>query len=472
MFLDNVKKRKWRINKVFRFRKMALTTTQIIAYGFLITILIGGLLLMLPIASQSGQWINPTDAFFTATTSVCVTGLTTVSTLEHWNFFGHMVIIILIQFGGLGVVTFATALLLILGKHITLKERMLIQDAYNLDTLRGLVKLTKKIMKGTFIVEGTGAILYCFKLVPQFGPIDGFQKAIFLSVSAFSNAGMDLLGNSSLQPYCGNVLINVVTMALIILGGLGFPVWWDCIRIARYQRSNKIPFRQLLRKFELHSKVVFTVTGILLAGGFLFVLLVEWNNPDTLGNLSWGQKCLAAMFQSVTLRTAGFFTIPQEAFKDASSLIFLILMFIGGSPSGTAGGVKTVTVAMLCLAAWSVIKGREDTEIYNRKIKNWYIKKGLAVVLVSFFAVIIVSMLLLAIENKPFLDILYESTSAIATVGLSRNVTGTLSTAGKWIIICAMYLGRIGPITMALFFNTKKSKTGGRTLPEERIIVG
>lgn len=457
---------------MFRFRRKALSTTQIIAYGFLITIVIGGLLLMLPFASKSGQWTNPTDAFFTATTSVCVTGLTTVSTLEHWSLFGHMVILILIQFGGLGVVTFATALLLILGKRITLKERMLIQDAYNLDTLRGLVKLTKKIMKGTFFVEGLGAVLYCFKLIPQFGFIDGFQKALFLSVSAFSNAGMDLIGNNSLQPYCSSVLINVVTMALIILGGLGFPVWWDCIRVIRYKRSHMITFRELLRKFELHSKLVFTITGILLLGGCFLILLVEWNNPDTLGNLPWWEKGLAAMFQSVTLRTAGFFTIPQDGFKDASSLLFLILMFIGGSPSGTAGGVKTVTIAMLCLAAWSVIKGREDTEIYHRKIKSWYIKKGLAVVLVSLIAVIISSMMLLTIENKPFLDIIFETTSAIATVGLSRNVTGTLSVAGKWIIICVMYLGRVGPISMALFFNAKKSKTGGRTLPEERIIVG
>lgn len=462
----------WRINRVFRFRKKTLTTTQIIAYGFLITIIVGALLLMLPIASKSGEWTNFIDALFTATTSVCVTGLTTVSTLEHWNLFGHFIIVVLIQFGGLGVVTFATAMLLILGKRITLKERMLIQDAYNLDTLKGLVKLTKKIMKGTFIVEGIGALLYCFQLIPEFGIIDGFQKAIFLSVSAFSNAGMDLIGNNSLQPYCGNVLINVVTMALIILGGLGFPVWWDCIRMARYRKGHKISFRERIRKFELHSKIVFAVTGILIFGGFLLILLIEWNNPDTLGSMPWWKKGLAAMFQSVTLRTAGFFTIPQDAFQDASSLLFLILMFIGGSPSGTAGGVKTVTIAMLCLAAWSVVKGREDMEIFNRKIKSWYIKKGLAVVLISLFAVMISTTLLLIIEEKPFLDILFEATSAIGTVGLTRNITGSLSVGGKLVIICAMYIGRIGPITMALFFNTKKAKTGGRSFPEERIIVG
>lgn len=457
---------------MFRLKKRTLTTTQIIAFGFLFAIIMGAFLLMLPISSQSGEWTGIVDSLFTATTSVCVTGLTTVSTLDHWNFFGHTVIIILVQFGGLGVVTIATAMLMIVGRRITLKERMLIQDAYNLDTLQGLVKLTKKILHGTFIVEGVGAVLYCIQLIPEFGVIDGIQKSLFLAVSAFSNAGMDLLGNSSLQPYCGNVLINVVTMALIILGGLGFPVWWDCVRIIRFRKKNKVTFRELIRKFELHSKVVFTVTGILLVGGFVMILLIEWNNPDTLGTMPWWKKGLAAMFQSVTLRTAGFFSVPQKAFKDASSLLFLLFMFIGGSPSGTAGGVKTVTVAMICLAAWSVVKGREDTEVFHRKIRSWYIKKGLAVVLISFFAVLISSTLLLITENKPFLDILFETTSAIGTVGLTRDVTGSLSTAGKLIIICAMYVGRIGPITMALFFNTKKSKTFGRTLPEERIIVG
>ena len=317
-------------DEVFRFRKKSLTTTQIIAFGFLLTIITGTMLLMLPISSKSGEWTNIVDSLFTATTSVCVTGLTTVSTLDHWNLFGHFVILVLIQFGGLGVVTFATAVLLILGKRITLKERMLLQEAYNLDTLQGLVKLTKKIMKGTFIVEGIGTILYCIQLIPEFGVIDGFQKSLFLAVSAFSNAGMDLIGNSSLQPYVGNVLINVVTMALIILGGLGFPVWWDCIRMVRYRRKNKVSFREFLRKFELHSKVVFTMTGILVFGGFLLILLYEWNNPNTLGSFPWWKKGLAAMFQSVTLRTAGFFTIPQGKFYDASSLLFLLFMFIGG----------------------------------------------------------------------------------------------------------------------------------------------
>lgn len=458
---------------MFRLKsKRALTSTQIIAFGFLGAIVIGTMLLMLPISSQSGEWTNIVDALFTATTSVCVTGLTTVSTLEHWSFFGHVVILVLVQLGGLGVVTFATIVLLLLGKKITLKERMLLQESYNLDTLQGLVKLTKKILIGSLIVEGIGALLYCVVLIPKYHFYDGVQKSIFLAVSAFCNAGMDLLGNNSLQNYSDNVLINVVTMGLIILGGLGFPVWWDCIRIARIRRKEHLGIGSLIRRFELHSKLVLTVTGILIFGSFLLILLMEWNNPRTLGNLSIGDKCLNAMFQSVTLRTAGFYTIPQENFGDASSLLFLILMFIGGSPSGTAGGVKTVTIAMVILAALSVVKGNEDTEVFHRKVKSWYVKKGLAVVLISFSAVMVSSMLLLIIEKKPFLDIIYETFSAIATVGLSRNVTGSLSTAGKLVIVCAMYIGRIGPISMALFFNSRKSKTVGRTLPEARIIVG
>lgn len=453
-------------------KKRPLSTTQIIAWGFLGTILIGTFLLMLPFSSQSGEWTNIVDALFTATTSVCVTGLTTVSTLDHWSFFGHVVILILIQFGGLGVVTFTTTVLLILGKRITLKERLLLQESYNTNNLKGLVKLTMKILKGAFIVEGIGALLFCIVLIPKYNFIDGLEKSIFLSVSAFCNAGMDLIGNTSLAPYSNHVLINFVTMALIVLGGLGFPVWWDCINILKMRRKSQIGFRSLLRKFELHSKLAITMTAILLLGGFLLILLIEWNNPETLGNLSVGDKCLNAMFQSVTLRTAGFYTIPQENFHDASSLLFMVLMFIGGSPSGTAGGVKTVTIALLILAALSVVKGTEDTEVYHRKIRTLYVKKGLAVVLISISTVLIASMLLLIIENRPLLDILYEVFSAIGTVGLSRNVTPTLSAASKIIIVCVMYIGRIGPISMALFFYTKKPKSIGRTLPVEKIIVG
>lgn len=453
-------------------KKRHLTTTQIIAFGFLIAIVIGTVLLSLPISAKDGEATNLLDALFTATTSICVTGLTTVSTANHWSIFGKIVILILIQFGGLGVITFTTTILLILGKRITLKERLLIQDSYNLDTLQGLVKLTIKIIKGTFLVEGIAAILYAIQFVPEFGLFQGVGISIFNSVSAFCNAGMDIIGDNSLANYTSNVLVNLVTMGLIILGGLGFPVWWDLIRVSRIKDKGKMGLRRLIQKFQLHTKLVLMCTLVLLIGGAVAILVLEWNNPNTLGPYTWPQKSMIAMFQSVTTRTAGFLTIPQENFTNGTSFLCIILMFIGGSPSGTAGGVKTVTVAMMVLAVISVVQGKEDTEVFHRKIVASNVRKGMAVVMISLAVLIVNTMILSIFEDLEFLDIFYETTSAIATVGLSRSVTPILSVPSKILIILTMYLGRIGPITMALFFNTKKTKANSRSLPGERIIVG
>lgn len=453
-------------------KERRLTTTQIIAFGFLTAIAIGTILLSLPIAAKDGQATNLLDALFTATTSICVTGLTTVSTANHWSLFGQIVILFLIQFGGLGVITFTTTILLLLGRRITLKERLLIQDSYNLDTLQGLVRLTIKIIKGTLLVEGIAAILYMFQFIPEFGLLQGIWISIFNAVSAFCNAGMDVIGDSSLMPYKSNLLVNGVTMTLIVLGGLGFPVWWDLIHMAKTKQKKKLGIRKLFQKCQLHTKLVLTVTAVLLFGGMFMILILEWDNPDTLGSLAWWKKIVAAMFQSVTLRTAGFLTIPQENFTNATAFLCIIFMFIGGSPSGTAGGVKTVTVAMMILAVISVVKGKEDTEVFHRKIVFTNVRKGMAVVMISLAVLITNTMILSIIEDISFLDVFYEVTSAIGTVGLSRGVTPDLTDAGKIVIAITMYLGRIGPITMALFFNSRKTKANARSLPGERIIVG
>ena len=443
-----------------RRRKRGLSTTQIIACGFLISMIIGMVLLMLPVSSKDGTFTNPVDALFTATTSVCVTGLTTVSTAEHWSVFGQIVIMILIQFGGLGIVT--TAILLIASKRITLKERLLIKDAYNLNSLNGLVKLTKKILKGTVVCELCGALLYSFVFVKDYGAW-GIFYSIFNAVSAFCNAGMDLLGNNSLGLYRDNFIVNTVTMLLIILGGLGFPVWWDLVKNLKKKKK---------RRFLLHTKLVLTVTAILIFGGMLLILFVEYNNPDTLGSLSFPKKVQAAMFQSVTTRTAGFYTIPQENFTDASAFISLILMFIGGSPSGTAGGVKTVTVAMIILTAYAIVKNKRDTEVFGRSISEQNVRKGIAVFVISF-AVLLLSMGALSIvERADFLDTLYECVSALATVGLSRGITAQLGTVGKIIIIVTMYIGRIGPISLALFFNANMTQKDVKHYPVADIQVG
>lgn len=453
-------------------KKFELTTTRMIGFGFFAAIIIGTLLLCLPVSAADGQATDIMDAMFTATTSVCVTGLTTVSVASHWSVFGKIVILLLVQMGGLGVITFTTVIFLIFRRKITLKNRLLIQDAYNLDTLSGLVKLTIWILKGTLLVEGIGAVFYALKFVPQFGFIDGVGKAVFNSVSAFCNAGMDILGDNSLASYRGSMIVNFTTMALIIVGGIGFPVWKDVVSNVKEWIQNGFSVSKFFGKLQLHTKLVLSITIALIFGGMFLVIILEWNNPSTLGPLPWWEKILSGLFQSVTTRTAGFYTIPQENFTDASSLICVLLMFIGGSPSGTAGGVKTVTVGMIILSVVSIVKGKKDTEVFGRKIPESYVKKGMAVILLSLGILILALTALCVVENVNFMSMLYEVTSAIATVGLSKSLTPNLSSAGKIIIMIAMYIGRIGPITLALFFNTKHEKKKNRSLPEEKIIVG
>lgn len=454
-----------------RLLHIKMTTTRIIVLGFLVGILVGAFLLWLPVSSKTGQDISFVDALFVATTSLCVTGLTPVVMAEQWNYFGQTVILFLMQFGGLGVITFTTTVLLMLGKRITLKERMLIQDSYNLDSISGVVKLTKRIIKGTLFVEACGAVLYSFVFIPEYGILDGIWKSIFHAVSAFCNAGLDTVSNNSFVVYQTNVIINVATMLLIIFGGLGFPVWWDVLDVVKKARRKEILWRDVFPKLNVHSKLVLVMTSALVFGGGLLILLFEYRNPATIGNLSFGNKVMASLFESVTLRTAGFQTIPQEGLTEASTLLALIFMFIGGSPSGTAGGVKTVTMIILILSMLAAVRGTDEVRAFHRKISDNYVRRAVAVIVVFFVALIAVAMALSITEDGSFIDILFEATSAMATVGLTRGFTGSLTLSGKLIIIIAMYLGRLGPITMALAFNAKKY-SGKKTYAEGRVIIG
>lgn len=455
-----------KIEKEFRFN-----TTQLVALGFMGVILIGTVLLALPISASEGNSTTFIDALFTATTSVCVTGLTTVSTAGHWSFFGKLVIMCLAQLGGLGVVTCVTLCLVIANRRITLNERIIISESYGLDTMEGMVKLIKKIVKGTLLIEVFGAVLYSIQFIPEYGPLPGLWRAIFNAVSAFCNAGMDILGDSSIQKYQTNVLINFTTMFLIVIGGIGFTVWWDVIRVIGELRRRKIRKEKIFTNLTLHSKFAITITAILIISGTILVFIFEYSNPDTIGNMSLGNKIMASLFQSVTTRTAGFFTIPQEKLTNATAMISILFMFVGGSPAGTAGGMKTTTIGMILLTTISFVGGREDTEIFNRKISKDNVRLGLSVVSVGFIVLFTAITMLCAIEKVPFLDIVYEVTSALGTVGLSRSLTPSLSFAGKIIIIIVMYLGRIGPITLvtALAIRTKKT---GIELPEKKIIIG
>lgn len=447
------------------------TTTQIIAFGFLCAIIIGTVLLILPVASKEGVWTNPLDALFTATTSVCVTGLVVVNTYAYWSIFGKVVILLLIQCGGLGIVAFTTIFMVAIGKKVTLRDRLLLVDAFNLNSLSGLVKFLKRIFYGTFLVELVGAILYMPVFVPEFGA-RGIFISIFTSVSAFCNAGIDIIGDSSLMPYVSSVIINFVTMILIILGGIGFIVWWDLIRVINMVRNKSIKKTSFWNRLNLHTKIILITTFILIFGGAFLILVLEWNNPETIGNLAWYDKLMAALFQSVTTRTAGFATISQKGLHETSAFICMLLMFIGGSSVGTAGGIKTGTVAVVAITAISVIQGRDDVTVYGRTIPLNNVRKALAVMGVSISLSFAAIIFLTGITGINFVDGAYETISAIGTAGLTRNTTPLLNVPGKIIIIICMYFGRIGPISMAIAMTRKDNKKSKIIYPEEEITVG
>ena len=449
-----------------------ISASRIILLGFLSVIFIGSILLSLPIATKSGEATPYVDALFTATTSVCVTGLVTVNTLAHWSFFGHIVILLLIQFGGLGFVAVLTAMILALGKKVSLKERILIQEAYSFNKLSGMVNFIKKVLIGTLTVEAIGAIFYMFQFIPELGVARGIWVSIFNAISAFCNAGIDIIGEYSLVPYVHNPPINIVTMVLIVSGGIGFTVWWDLIRVGKLVKEKKIPLKKMLSRLTLHSKIVLTTTISLIIGGAIFIFVLEYNNTGTIGTFSFLDKIQASFFQSVTLRTAGFATLPQENLRDGTSLICIILMFIGGSPVGTAGGIKTVTIAVLFATVMSVVRGSKSVVIYNRRVSGEIVKKSLAIICITLFLLLSATIILNITEARAdFMTCFYEVASALGTVGLSKNLTPYLTTIGKIIIICTMYMGRVGPITMAVGFHVKNKKTLVE-FPEEDLLVG
>ena len=448
--------------------KKRFSTTQTIMLTFLAAIAVGTLLLLLPFSKANGVSVSFVDTLFTATTSVCVTGLVTVPTVSTWSVFGQIVILILIQIGGLGVVTFMTAMLLSVRHRLGLGDRMLIQDAFNLNTLSGLTSFITRVLLGTLIVEGTGALLYMTVFIPEYGA-KGIWISVFTAISAFCNAGIDILAEDSLCRYVLNPTVNFTTCLLIILGGLGYFVWWDLLNAANQRFRQKSRRRHLL---TFHSKIALSATGILIFSGFLLFLIFEFSNPRTIGDFTLPQKLMAAFFQSVTTRTAGFATIPQQDLTNASSVTALLFMFIGGSPTGTAGGVKTVTIVVLLASAFSTISGREETCLFRRAIPKHTVSKAVAVVSVSFLIMFTATVLLEAVTGADALDVFYETVSATATVGLTRDFTSSLNLYGKLIIIATMYLGRIGPISLFIALNTKKQNANLIKTPTEQISVG
>ena len=449
-------------------RKYSLSTTQIIMLSFLLVILVGSLLLALPISSAGSEAVPWLDALFTATTATCVTGLVTLPTVTTWSVFGQVVILVLIQVGGLGVITILSALMILVHRRMGIGDRLLLQDAFNLNSLHGIVRFVKRVLLGTFLVEGIGALLYMLVFVPEFGP-KGIWISVFTSISAFCNAGIDIIAEDSLCGYATNPIINTVTGLLIILGGIGYIVWWDVMGLGKAAAGKR---RRRLRDLSLHSKIAISMTLILIFGCGLLFFLLEHDNPMTIGNLSLFDKLQRSLFQSVTTRTAGFASVPQQNLTNASSMLSLLLMFIGGSPVGTAGGIKTVTIAVLAVSALANIQNRQEVSLFNRNITKQAVSRAVAVTMMSFAIAFISTILLSVVTDADALDILFETVSATATVGLTRDLTPHLNTAGKLVIIGTMYLGRVGPITLALALSPGKKNRNIIKNPTEEIIVG
>ena len=444
-------------------RRLGFNALGTIAAGFAAIILLGSLLLTLPAASAANERVGWFDALFTSTSAVCVTGLVAVDTGTAYSRFGHVVILCLIQIGGLGFMTFTTLILKLLGKQLTLKERIIVRESINEDRMGGLVNMIQWIALSTLIIELTGAALLSIRMIPKYGPGDGIFYSIFHAVSAFCNAGFDLFGNySSLTGYSDDVLVNFTVMALVVLGGLGFAVMQDLTTQRRFSR------------LRLHTKIVLTAYGALTLLGFLFVLLAEWGNPATLGPMPAGQKLMAALFQSVTLRTAGFNTFDQAAQLPATKLAGCLLMIVGAAPASTGGGVKVTTFAVAALLVRMVARGEQDINVFHRRLERTLVQRAMAILFIAAGIVLIdVIAISLLQPGMDMMDIAYECASAMGTVGISAVGTPSMKLASKMFILITMYLGRIGPLTMALLLARRQAASEKRfRYPEDRIMIG
>lgn len=440
-----------------------INPTQVVVLSFVITIFIGSILLSLPFAVKDGQSTTYINSLFTSTSAVCVTGLVVVDTFANWSLFGQIIILLLIQIGGLGFMTMATMFSFVLRRKINLKERLIIAEALNQYHIQGIVKLVKKILAFTLIFEASGALLLSLRFVPEFGLVKGIYLGIFHAVSAFCNAGFDLMGRqaafSSFTNYSGDIVINFVLITLIFIGGIGFAVLDDIYKVRSIKRLN------------LHSKLVLSTTFALIVFGFVFYFFTEYTNPATLGSLDFKTKLIAAMFQSVTPRTAGFNTIDIASLREASIFITIFLMFIGGSPGSTAGGIKTSTFGALIFTVFSVIKRRNCTELFKRRIDYATSFRALAITVLSLFVIIVGTIILLSFENISLSQAMFEATSAFGTVGLSLGITPYLSIIGKITLIIIMVLGRVGVLTMALAL-AASPKDINYNYPEDKVMVG
>lgn len=434
-----------------------ITPTQIIAFGFLVTIIIGTIILMLPI-SNTGP-IEVVDALFTAVSSTCVTGLTTLPISEQFTTFGKVIIMLLIEIGGLGFMVFVSLILMVFGKKISLKERILISQSLNQNSLKGMVRLTKTIFKYTLIFEIIGALLLATTFVPIYGWRDGLFMSAFHSVSSFCNAGIDIIpGNDSLAMYRRVPIVNYTISILTIIGGIGFFVWSDIEENVSKGIKQKYSAKKIISSFSLHTKMVLIITLVLLVVGTFSFYLLEKDN--TLAHLNIQNKWMTSIFQSAEVRTSGMSTIDTGKMLNPTKVLMMILMLIGGAPGSTAGGIKVVTLGIIIMAILNSIKGKKHLTIFKKEIPDETVNKAhvlfeIAMIIVALSAIL----LMISDSNFSAIDLTFECISAYATVGLSTGITSMLSLFGKWLLMLLMFIGRVGTISMAVLFVIERPKT-------------
>ena len=447
-------------------RHLGLRAPTVLAVGFALTILVGALVLMLPVSAADGQITPFLDALFTAASASCVTGLVTVSTAVHWSVFGKCVILLLIQIGGLGFMSVAAIASFVLRRTITLHERMVMSAGLNLSDGGGIVRLTRRVLFGTFIIEGTGAVLLSCRFVPHYGFPKGITMGVFHAVSAFCNAGFDLFGQfgaySSLVPYVHNYYVQAVVMFMIIAGGLGFMVW---VELIQYPKK---------RKLSLHARVVLIFSVLLWVGGAALIGLMEWNNPASMGGLSVLDKIMASLFQSVSTRTAGMNTIDLAACGPITKLLMSVLQFIGAAPGSTGGGVKVTTFAVLFLTIRSVAQGRDDCVIADHHIESKTVYRALTIIVIGALAAFGSAVVVYynTSDAVSVIDAIFESCSAFGTVGLSVGVTARLKDGAKLLYMAVMFMGRVGPVSLAMSLTAKPDDNKRKIMPVGHINVG
>ena len=458
-----------RIKRKIRYK---LNPAQQIALSFALVILVGTFLLSLPISNKI-PGVPVIDHLFTVVSAVCVTGLTTVILVNQYTQFGLWVILIIIQIGGLGLMTLIALFVIFLSGKLSISNRLALNEAVNYFDLHDFNHFIRSIMKYTLFFETIGFVLLSFRFVPIFGVNQGLFTALFTAVSAFCNAGLDTLGAVSLQAYVSDPLVNFTVMFLIVVGGLGFGVWFDISQGSKSLLKGKYTLTYIIKHFKVHTKIAITTSIALIFAGALIIFVAEYGNPTTIGLLSLPEKMMSSLFQSVTTRTAGFATLNMALMKNASLFVIIILMFIGGSPGGTAGGIKTTTFAIMILMITAELRGQKELIVFNRRIPREHFRKAFVVAFMLLATVTIGIIFLNLTESFDFLSISFEAVSAIATVGLSMGITSGLSSFGKVIIILLMYLGRIGPLTLMLSVNRSGLRKGHElSYPVGDILIG